>query len=516
MSQNHYTGVKSVDEDVEGVAENSKISWTLFLRQLPISMLQLFVTGGVWTIYFVLGLCYGAPNVIIPQIRREANSTEAVSEDMASWLLDEDVEGVAENSKISWTLFLRQLFVVGGVWTIYFVLGLCYGAPNVIIPQIRREANSTEAVTSIHGYAALPWILILPILSRRFGRKVPFVILCINTLIGYVVFYFSTSTIILLISEIMQGMLIGSNMTLLIVVVTEYTSPRYRGIFMTVKSTIFFWGVWIANATGTFSHWKNIAIIAFICSILSLTAFFWPESPSWLALNGRFEECAESHYWLKGYDKDSENELENLIQSQKEYIARCKKKEGSSKRFKNILETISTKAFYKPLLLSMTVMSLYNFSGKFVCSMYSIELIKKITKSESTAYTGMLILEAVTIFSMQIGCVLSNCGPMILACSVYGELTPLRYRSSSLPTLAIFSEILMASVLKVSPYIFKYFELHGAFLFYGVTASVFAFLLYKYLPESKDKTLQEIECYFIESKKSEDVSEELMEEREKR
>lgn len=467
--------------------------------------------------------------------------------------------------------------MVGGVWTIYFVLGLCYGAPNVIIPQIRREANSTEAVSedmaswlsSIHGYAALPWILILPILSRRFGRKVPFVILCINTLIGYVVFYFSTSTIILLISEIMQGMLIGSNMTLLILVVTEYTSPRYRGIFMTVKSTIFFWGVWIANATGTFSHWKNIAIIAFVCATVSLTSFCWPESPSWLAMNGRFEECAESHHWLKGFDKDSEKELEDLIQSQKEYIARCKKKEASSKRFKNILETISTKAFYKPLLLSMTVMSLYNFSGKFVCSMYSIELIKKITKSESTAYTGMLILEAVTIFSMQIGCILSkylkrrtlllssssigimflfiislylyliklsivlenkiislllltlfsmtiSCGPMILACSVYGELTPLRYRSSSLPTLAIFSEILMASVLKVSPYIFKYFELHGAFLFYGVTASIFAFLLYKYLPESKDKTLQEIECYFLESKRSEDVSEELVEEREKR
>ncbi|KAH9639398.1 hypothetical protein HF086_002087 [Spodoptera exigua] len=246
----------------------------------------------------------------------------------------------------------------------------------------------------------------------------------------------------------MQGMLIGSNMTLLIVVVTEYTSPRYRGIFMTVKSTIFFWGVWIANATGTFSRWKNIAIIAFICAILSLTAFFWPESPSWLALNGRFEECAEAHHWLKGYDKDSEKELENLIQSQK-------------------LSIVTENKIVSLLLL--------------------------------------------TLFSMTI-----SCGPMILACSVYGELTPLRYRGSSLPTLAIFSEILMASVLKVSPYIFKYFELHGAFLFYGVTASVFAFLLYKYLPESKDKTLQEIECYFIESKKSEDVSEELMEEREKR
>ena len=338
---------------------------------------------------------------------------------------------------------------------------------------------------------------------------------------------------------------------------------------MTVKSTIFFWGVWIANATGTFSHWKNIALLAFVFSILSLTAFLWPESPSWLAMNGRFEECATAHHWLKGYDKDAENELESLIQSQKEYLTRSKRKEASWSRLKHILETITTKAFYKPLLLSMTVMSLYNFSGKFVCSMYSIELIKKITNSESTAYTGMLILEAVTIFSMQIGCVLSkylkrrtlllssssigimflflislylylirlsviaenkitslllltlfsmtiSCGPMILACSVYGELTPLRYRSSSLPTLAIFSEILMASVLKVSPYIFKMFDLHGAFLFYGLSASVFAFLLYKYLPESKDKTLQEIENYFKETQKSEEVSRELMEEKFKR
>ncbi|KAJ8719049.1 hypothetical protein PYW07_016605 [Mythimna separata] len=323
----------------------------------------------------------------------------------------EEIEDTTSDVKITRGPFLRQLFVVGGVWTIYFVLGLCYGAPNVFIPQIRRDANSTEAVSedmaswlsSIHGYAALPWILILPILTRRFGRKVPFVILCVNTLIGYIVFYCSTSSTVLLISEIMQGMLVGSNMTLLIVIVTEYTSPRYRGIFMTVKSTIFFWGVWIANATGTFSHWKNIALLAFVCSILSLTAFLWPESPSWLAMNGRFKECATSHRWLKGYDKEAENELESLIQSQKEYLSRCKRKEASWSRLKHILETITTKAFYKPLLLSMTVMSLYNFSGKFVCTMYSIELIKKITNSESTAYTGMLILEAVTIFSMQIG-----------------------------------------------------------------------------------------------------------------
>lgn len=35
--------------------------------------------------------------------------------------------------------------------------------------------------------------------------------------------------------------------------------------------------------------------------------------------------------------------------------------------------------------------------------------------------------------------------------------------------------------------------LHGAFMFYGVMSTICLLLLFKYLPETKDKTLQEIE-----------------------
>ncbi|XP_028027993.1 facilitated trehalose transporter Tret1-2 homolog [Bombyx mandarina] len=477
-----------------------------------------------------------------------------------------------EKEKSNWTSFRRQLFITSGVCSIYFVLGLCYGIPNVVIPQLRKEANSTEAVseemaswiTSVHGYSALPWILVLPVMTRLLGRKIPFILVCMNTLIGYTMFYCSNNATFVLISEIMQGSLAASNMTVLILIVTEYTTPKYRGIFMTVKSTIFFWGVWIANATGTFFHWKKIAIYALVFSIYPFTVFFWPESPSWLAMKGKFTECAAAHHWLKGYGNDSEKELDNLIKAQKEYLKqRMGRNRTLRSRVKGFFEKMTTKGFYAPLLLSMCVMSLYNFSGKFVCTMYSIELIKKITNSESTAYLGMLILEAVTILSMHFGSVLSrflrrrtlllgssflgiifllilsmylylislkiidenkvvsislltifsmtiSCGPMILACSVYGELTPIRFRSSSLPLLALYSEFLMASVLKISPYIFKALKLHGAFLFYGLSASVFAFILYKFLPETKDKTLQEIEKYFQETSTTKDLSKQLI------
>lgn len=328
---------------------------------------------------------------------------------------------------------------------------------------------------------------------------------------------------------------------------------------MMIESSIFFWGVWIANVTGTFSHWRNIAIIAFVCCSFAITAMIIPESPSWLAMNGRFEECTVAHHWLKGFDKESEEELESLIKSQKEYLRKCAARQKSTSWYKLriVKETVTAKGFYQPLLLSMGVMSLYHFSGKLVCSMYAVDLISQITSSESAAYIGMLILDAVTILGMQIGCVLSKlinrrtlllsssalgitflfiislylyliklqvilenkivsiilltsfsvaitCGPMIMPSTIFGEIIFLRYKSSSLLILTLFSELLMATVLKLSPHIFKALTLHGAFLFYGISASIFAIILYKYLPETKDKTLQEIENYFKESREMEE------------
>nr|XP_049692924.1 facilitated trehalose transporter Tret1-2 homolog [Helicoverpa armigera] len=468
-----------------------------------------------------------------------------------------------------WVPFLRQLYVCTVCSSIFFMLGLCFGAPMVFIPQLRKNANSTNEpltddmaswLTSVLGYCSIPWVIILPILAQHIGRKIPFLIVTVVTLVSFIVFYCSTSPMHLLISEILQGVTLASNMTVLIVIIVEYSSPRHRGVFLTIESSIFYWGVWIANVTGTFTHWRNIAIIAFVCCLYSLTAIIMPESPSWLAMNGRFEECAKAHRWLKGHHKESEDELESLIKSQKEYrkksAARLKTTSWYN-RHRIIKETMSAKGFYQPLLLSLSLVSLYHFSGKLVCTMYAVDLISSITSSESAAYTGMLILDAVTILGMQIGCVLSKlvnrrtlllsssvigifflffislylylislkfieeneiisivlltsfsvaitCGPMIMPTIIFGELIFLRYKCSSLLIITLFSELLMATVLKLSPHIFKALTLHGAFLFYGTSASIFAFILYKYLPETKDKTLQEIENYFKESHETEE------------
>lgn len=57
---------------------------------------------------------------------------------------------------------------------------------------------------------------------------------------------------------------------------------------------------------------------------------------------------------------------------------------------------------------------------------------------------------------------------------------------------AIAGKMILGTFLKIAPSIFKTFGLHGAFLCFGILSLVFTVLLYKYLPETKNKTLQEI------------------------
>ncbi|XP_045767431.1 facilitated trehalose transporter Tret1-like isoform X1 [Maniola jurtina] len=473
----------------------------------------------------------------------------------------------------TWTPLLRQMFVCSGVTINFFIYGLFFGAPTVFVPQIRNEANSTEFISmetaswllSISSYGSLPWTLIFPLIAKRYGRKVPYIILWLNTLVCVLLFYVSTSVTELLISGILQGMLPAIQFTVAIMVLNEYTSPKYRGIFITFKAATFFWGVWISNAIGTFYHWKNIGILIFICCIYNMSSLFWPDSPVWLATNGRFDECAKCHRWLKGGDTDSEEELKQLIFLEKENLRR--KQERSLDRQNNccikFFNSVTTKRFYKPLIFCLYTLCLYNFSGKLVCTGYVIDIIKTITVNESTAYEAMLVLDGVTVLGMYAGVFLNkllkrrtlllgsasigvmflfilstylylvnlsvisenkyltlfiltgfsiaiSCGPMIMCTCFATEMIPIKCRSLFLAIYALLSCAMKGTVLKNFPYIFKYLDLHGVFLFYGFISSVFIYILYKVLPETKDKTILEVERYFADDNKIVKEEEELM------
>ncbi|KAL0881574.1 hypothetical protein ABMA27_001405 [Loxostege sticticalis] len=434
-----------------------------------------------------------------------------------------------------------KVLVASVLWNSYIIAVLNMGTPTVAIPQLRKEANSTAAVsdataswmTSTTGYSGSICIFIIVPIGHYLGRKFTMIIIFMSTLISYAIVYCSKSAMHLIISNMIFGLISAAQVSVFLLTLTEYSSPKYRGVFLTLKSASVFWGMWVANAIGIFTHYKYIGLVGIFFSTYSLIiAFIIPKSPYWLAYRERYDECAVAHRWLKGVNEDAEEELDVLIKSQKELVKNFDSVQYLRKYIKSCFIAIKQPDIFRPLLLCFLLTALYNFLGKLVCAVYSIEMMKKLSRNQSTVYIGVLILDGFTVLGMYVGCGLSKifkrrtlllstsitvivamlvvyslavcCGPLILAISISAELMPMRFRSCCVLVYCVFNLILMSTTLKVAPYVFNMFGFHGAYLGFGVCSAICVTLVYKYIPETKDRTLHEIAEIF----KPKDIKEE--------
>ncbi|XP_063826986.1 facilitated trehalose transporter Tret1-like [Ostrinia nubilalis] len=468
---------------------------------------------------------------------------------------------------------MKEVLVAFIIWISFLMTGLAMGTPTVAIPQLRLEANSSAVVSSEMsswisssiGYSGAICVFIMVPIAHYWGRKFTMIILSVTTLIASAVIYFSKTPMHLLISQLIFGLPIGAQTSVFLLILSEYSSPQYRGVLLTMKTSSFFWGIWIANATGIFTHYKYIGLIGIGWSGFSLIiSLFIPESPYWLAYRGRHDECAESHRWMKGVGENSEKELKALLNFVKENNEKKQSITSLRQYFKDCRTAIKKPEVFKPIILGCLTGSIYHLSGKLACAVYAIEMMKKLSGNQSTVYVGVLTLDGFSILGMYVGSGLSKilkrrtlllsmtisgtiflftlsiylyliklsvlpenvyiiigllvgytlsicCGPMILATSIAAELFPFELRSVCAGFFSIFVMLLMSSVVKVSPYVFNSVGFEGAYLGFGICATIVIILEYKYLPETKDKTLYEIAEMFKIKKQSETTECKLLE-----
>ncbi|KAI8423583.1 hypothetical protein MSG28_012669 [Choristoneura fumiferana] len=429
------------------------------------------------------------------------------------WNLDKNTE-ISATGAGKWNLDKNtEIFVALGPMALIFSSGMGLGTATVMI------------------FVALGPMALIFSSAQIKGYKFAFIIISIPMIIACVLQYFATSAKLLLVATIIQGLTFGGNTILGIVLVAEITHPKYRGTFLVIKSATFFWGVWVSNAIGTFSKWRNIPLVCIWPAVFALVSCFaWPESPYWLASKGRVDECKKSFRWLRGQSPNAEKELSLLVT-----------KKHPSIKIKNVLSfiksTIVLPQFYKPMILNIATFFFYSSCGKYVCQTYILVIIKTITKSDRAAYTGMLIIDGITVFGMYLGSYVAkkvsrrfmffstsgstifflfalslylyliqfgvinqnntlslillmlysfsvSWGPMLLCTNIFSEITPMRFKPFISSVSACFMYTMQALFLKLGPWLFKSVGFSGTCAVYG-TLSIFPVLvLFKYLPET--------------------------------
>jgi facilitated trehalose transporter len=369
------------------------------------------------------------------------------------------------------------------------------------------------------------------------GRRNAFILFSVPGILSWLLISLARDVTILMIGRVCGGLAIGGTIIAGVIIIGEYSSPKHRGMFLGFNITAICFGALIVNVLQ--NHWKTTAWISVVFQVLSFViTFTLPESPHWLVSKERYYEGEESFYSLRGNSIRSKREFEDLIQTQQEKSCNPSKTESFFKKFTKM-------SFYQPCIIMLFSFLLMESSLKHILTVYSSQIMAELGFGESgykfeitltlaitTLVSSVLLslvgrrtlllstgLLAVSILFTTCTCilfsdsipsslhwfavsmfllytVLVNLGCTTIPLVLLGEIFPLEHRAVGSATGGLIALVCTWSALKVFPYMLTALKLYVTLGVFGLIQLFSLFVLYFILPETKDRTLEEIE-YFI-------------------
>lgn len=382
-------------------------------------------------------------------------------------------------------------------------------------------------------------------IMERYGRRAAHLVLNIPFIVGWTAIALASNLQLVLVGRFITGLSVGLLGPPASVYIGETSGPRYRGFLLAGVSLAIAAGILISHILGTFLNWK---LTASICGVFPVISFVLmslaPESPSWLLSKGQLEEASKSFQWLRGYDEESAREFASMVKSQENVV------HASSYSWASIKENVRRPAFLKPMGILLGFFFTMQFAGINALAFYSVTIMRQTIGDGVNEYLAMIVIDVVRFVMSVLACVLlrttgrrplaavSGLGTAVclLALSLFlfmaggnmdimkmsaipmtlligficfvsvgivplpwcmtGELFPLALRGLGSGIVSSVNFVCFFVVVKTAPLLFENIGMEGAFLMYGLIALMGTFFLMVCLPETKNRTLQEIENSF--------------------
>ncbi|XP_041984063.1 facilitated trehalose transporter Tret1-like [Aricia agestis] len=451
---------------------------------------------------------------------------------------------------------LKQTWVASGVLLSMFAQGIILGFTSVLLhalqapgSDIKIDVNAASTIASVSGMGAATAFLVSSIFMEIFGRRLAYRLAILPGIIGWIFIYNANSISLLIAGRVFGGFTGGSSVALGAVVIAEYTSPKNRGMFLNLKTAAVCLGNLVVHMLGHFYHWRTVALIALVpCVVSLLIVLTWPESPSWLATKHKYEESEKSFYWLRGRNAKSASEIRDLLSAQKDRIDNSINLSYSTK-LKEFLKKFTRKDFVKPFIIIVSGSLLLESCGRHVFPAFALQIAEEVTGSKgqsfyyilgidiiitisatfssylvkifkrrtllfSTGFAALLVLyivcgylylasinvisstsTLVPILLFVLYFILSNLGCTPIPLALLGEIFPLAHRGAGSCIAGLLLALCLTISMKVTPYLLVNIKVYGTFALLGSVMGLSLFVLWLILPETKDKTLQEIEYY---------------------
>ncbi|XP_050450134.1 facilitated trehalose transporter Tret1-2 homolog [Cataglyphis hispanica] len=388
--------------------------------------------------------------------------------------------------------------------------------------------------------------LISSLVMRR-GRKISLLVTSLISLTGWVTIYTSNSYEQILVGRAISGISSGMGSVPTTVYSAEIAGPKWRGTMVTWTSISIAAGVLIVYIFGYIfkDDWRLVALMCALFPVVAIVLILLavPESPLWLRDQNRPDEALKIMKKFRGVPKDQPAPAKLVFEL----------KPRVQKKNQNLLQHLIKRNSLVPLAIMLMFFFFQQFSGIFVVIYNAVDIMDKsgvqvdpyigavliglgrfLTSLVSAGVTrkyGRRILAIISGIGMTIfmgglslylyltenGIVISDKGMIPVVCMILyivtstlgylvipfamvGEIFPSKVKDILSGLTVTLAYIFSAITVKTYPDMQRLMSMQGVFLFFAIISFVGVIFILLFLPETKGKTLREIEDMFSKKK----------------
>jgi len=375
------------------------------------------------------------------------------------------------------------------------------------------------------------------VLTDKYGRKKILIVVALFFALSCAITALATSSIIFVSARVLGGLAVGAASVLSPMYVAEVAPPKNRGTLVAIYQLTITLGI-LSSYTINYglhdleNNWRWMFATGVIPSVIFFVGlFFIPESPRWLYKAGRKEE-SERVLSRIGGEETAKAEIAEIARSLEENTSSLTRGELFKPAYRKVMVAgfllavlvqisgINTIVDYAPkillaagveiknALLQTSLLGLINFLFTFVAiifvdklgrrflyllgSMGMVVTLLLLAASFYLKLDGIFTLVCIMLF---IAFFASCIGPVFW--TLVSEMFPNRIRGKAVAFASFTQWIFNFLVVLLFPHFLAAIGGATTFLFLAVMSLLQWLFTYLYVPETKGKTLEEIELLWI-------------------
>ncbi|CAH1155581.1 unnamed protein product [Phaedon cochleariae] len=275
--------------------------------------------------------------------------------------------------------------------------GMHYGWPSPSLPRL-LDTNSTLPLTDSEGswVAVTPLIgavlgsIIVAVIVDILGRKKTILLSSFPYFAAWIMVAYARSILLLYTARFIAGVADGWVFTAVPMYIGEIADPKIRGRLGTSISVSWIFGILLINILGSY---LSIAVTGLICSILpilSLLTFVWmPESPYFLLMKENQEGAQRSLQTFRGVT-DVETELNRISNAVKSQMLNSGK----------FLDLFTVKSNRKAVFIMLMVRAAQQLSGTTAITFYTQPIFNEAGSNISPAIASIVYFAVQLLLAM--------------------------------------------------------------------------------------------------------------------